>query len=238
VVEEFDYENRRVWVSKVEADYYTEAETETEVRVMHLDEAQEFSGYVAHRGEVHVSTLAKAFKKVRFYTRENVGIGEIHLPPEEFETEACMLVIGAELAAAVGLDKGSQAGALRGTAELIQGLVPLFVRVDPGDVRVMGELKNAHFHAPTITIYDQVPDGVGLSERIFRVHREVLQAALAVLTRCACTLGCPSCIGPSIDQGQLGKGKVDALLRGMLSEVGAVVSGSTPPVQGDLPGSR
>jgi DEAD/DEAH box helicase domain-containing protein len=238
VVEEFDYENRRVWVSKVEADYYTEAETETEVRVMHLDEAQEFSRYVAHRGEVHVSTLAKAFKKVRFYTRENVGIGEIHLPPEEFETEACMLVIGAELAAAVGLDKGSQAGALRGTAELIQGLVPLFVRVDPGDVRVMGELKNAHFHAPTITIYDQVPDGVGLSERIFRVHREVLQAALAVLTRCACTLGCPSCIGPSIDQGQLGKGKVDALLRGMLSEVGAVVSGSTPPVQGDLSGSR
>jgi DEAD/DEAH box helicase domain-containing protein len=222
IVEEFDYKNRRVWVRKVDADYYTEAETETEVRVMHLDAKQEFAGYVAHRGEVHVSTLAKAFKKIRFYTRENVGIGEIHLPPEEFETEACILVIGKELAAAAGLapslDRGSQAGALRGVAELIQGLVPLFVRVDPGDVRVMGELKNAHFNAPAITIYDQIPDGVGLSERIFTVHREVLAAALGVLTRCACQLGCPSCIGPSIDQGRLGKGKVEVLLRGMVGK--------------------
>jgi len=218
VVEEFDYDNRRAWVRRVDADYYTEAETETEVRVMHLDERQDFGGYVAHRGEVHVSTLAKAFKKVRFYTRENVGIGEIHLPPEEFETEACMLVVGTELAAAAGLDQGSRAGALRGVAELICGLVPLFVRVDPGDVRVMGELKSAHFEAPTITIYDQVPDGVGLSERIFTVHREVLQAALGVLGRCACPLGCPSCIGPSIDHGQLGKDKVEVLLRGMLGE--------------------
>ncbi|MEZ5965203.1 MAG: DEAD/DEAH box helicase [Planctomycetota bacterium] len=220
VVEEFDFENRRAWVRKVEADYYTDAETETEVRVMHLDEAQTFPGYIAHRGEVHVSTLAKAFKKIRFYTRENVGIGEIHLPPEEFETEACMLVVGEELAAAVGLDKGSEAGALRGIAELIQGLVPLFVRVDPGDVRVMGERKNAHFEAPTITIYDQIPDGVGLSERIFSVHRAVLEAALGVLARCVCRMGCPSCIGPSVDQGRLGKGKVEQLLRGMLADVG------------------
>src|SRR5690606_20506215 len=97
VVEEFDYHNRRAWVRKVEADYYTEAETETEVRVLHLDEERVFPTYVAYRGEVHVSTLAKAFKKIRFYTRENVGIGEIHLPPEEFETEACMLVIGPDL---------------------------------------------------------------------------------------------------------------------------------------------
>lgn len=216
VVEEFDYENRRVWVRKVDSDYYTEAETDTEVRVMHLDEERAFPGYLAHRGEVHVSTLAKAFKKVRFYTRENVGIGEINLPPEEFETEACMLVIADALAAEVGLDRGSEAGALRGVAELIQGLVPLFVRVDPGDVRVMGELKNAHFERPAITIYDQIPDGVGLSERIFQVHREVLGAALGVLRRCACGHGCPSCIGPSIDQGRLGKGKVEVLLRGML----------------------
>ncbi len=235
VVEEFDYPNRRAWVKKVDADYYTDAETETEVRVMHLDAQQTFGGYTAHRGEVHVSTLAKAFKKIRFYTRENVGIGEIHLPPEEFETEACMLVIGKDLAAKVGLDKGSEAGALRGVAELIQGLVPLFVRVDPGDVRVMGELKNAHFDAPTITIYDQIPDGVGLSERIFTVHREVLQAALGVLTRCACRLGCPSCIGPSIDQGVLGKGKV-AVLLGQMCQLRSTADSSVADRKNAVPG--
>ncbi|HLU39220.1 MAG TPA: Zn-binding domain-containing protein, partial [Planctomycetota bacterium] len=221
LVERFDYADRRAFVRRVDADYYTQADTETEVRILQLDECQQHAAYTAHRGEVHVATVATAFKKIKFYTRENVGIGEIHLPPEEFETEACMLVIGPDLAARVGLDKGSEAGALRGVAELIQGLVPLFVRVDPGDVRVMGELKNGHFGAPAIIIYDQVPDGVGLSERIFTVHREVLEASLAVLRRCACRLGCPSCIGPSIDQGRLGKGKVEDLLQGMLHGVAA-----------------
>src|SRR5262249_32037162 len=92
LVERFDYAELRAVLRRVDADYYTEADTETEVRVLRVDETAEFAGYHGHRGEVHVSTLAKAFKKIKFYTRENVGIGAINLPPEEFETEACALV--------------------------------------------------------------------------------------------------------------------------------------------------
>ena len=63
------------------------------------------------------------------------GIGEINLPPEEFETEACVLALDLEFAKEAGLDSGTDAGGLRGVGELIQGLVPLFVRVDPADVK-------------------------------------------------------------------------------------------------------
>ena len=216
VVESLDWKNRRATVRKVDPDYYTEAETETDVKVMHVDESKPHPGYVAHRGEVHVSTLAKGYKKVRFYTRENVGAGEIHLPPEEFETEACMLVIDRALADRVGLHTGADAGGLRGVAELVQGLVPLFVRVDPGDVKVIATLEHPHFEAPALVIYDNLPDGVGLSERIFREHRNVLQAAHGVVMRCPCRMGCPACIGPSPDQGLRGKPLAKALLSGML----------------------
>jgi DEAD/DEAH box helicase domain-containing protein len=100
--------------------------------------------------------------------------------------------------------------------ELIQGLVPLFVRVDPGDVRVLAEVKNAHFGCAAITIYDQVPDGVGLSERIFRSLQEVLRAALGLIERCPCRTGCPSCIGPAADRGLAGKPAAAVLLAGLV----------------------
>ena len=139
------------------------------------------------------------------------GPPHLSLPPEELETEACLLVVDPELALEAGLHTSADAGGLRGVADLVQGLVPLFVRVDPGDVAVTAEVRHPHFERPTLTIYDKVPGGVGLSERIFRVHREILAAAQGQVSRCPCRRGCPSCVGPGRDQG--GRGKPLALMQ-------------------------
>jgi DEAD/DEAH box helicase domain-containing protein len=221
LVERFDYAARRAFVRPVDADYYTEADTETEVKILHLDEAVTHPAYVAHRGEVHVSTLATAFKKIKFYSRENVGIGAISLPPEEFETEACALVLRPAMVAELGLQQGGEASCLQGVGELLQGLVPLFVRVDPGDVRVLAEALQPHFQAPALLLYDRVPNGVGLAERIFRVHRDILAAALQLVQQCACRSGCPSCVGPQASLGVRSKGVAMAILRAMLAPVAA-----------------
>jgi DEAD/DEAH box helicase domain-containing protein len=218
LVERFDHADRRAFVRQVDADFYTEADTETEVKILHLDAKEDHGSYTAHRGEVHVSTLAKAFKKIKYYTRENVGIGEINLPPEEFETEACALVLGHELVQRLGLQKGGEGSCLQGVGELLQGLVPLFLRVDPGDVRVLAEALQPHFEAPALILYDRVPNGVGLAERIFDVHREILRAALALVQKCACRSGCPSCIGPSSSLGARSKGVAVSILQGLLGE--------------------
>jgi DEAD/DEAH box helicase domain-containing protein len=218
LVERFDYDDRRAFVRCIDADYYTEADTETEVKILHLDECEDHGGYVAHRGEVHVSTVAKAFKKIKFYSRENVGNGPIELPPEEFETEAAALVLQPGLVESLGLKRGSEASCLKGIGELLQGLVPLFVRVDPGDLRVLAEAMQPHFKAPTLILYDRVPNGVGLAERVYRVHREILQAGLQLVQKCACRFGCPSCVGPSASLGARTKGAAIEILRGMLDE--------------------
>lgn len=222
LVERLEFAARRAFVRRVDADYYTEADTETEVKVLHQDDSRDHGGYVAHRIEVHVSTLAKAFKKIRFYTRENVGTGDINLPPEEFETEACALVLRPELVQALGLQGGAEAGCLQGVGELLQGLVPLFLRVDPGDVRVLSELQHPHFEAPTLILYDRVPNGVGLSERIFEQHRQLLAAALGVVQRCACRGGCPSCVGPGQSLGTRGKLVAQSILQALLGRAAVV----------------
>ncbi len=118
----------------------------------------------------------------------------------------------------VGLRRGGEASCLQGVGELLQGLVPLFVRVDPGDVRVLAEALQPHFAAPTLILYDRIPNGVGLAERIFRVHREILAAALALVQKCACRSGCPSCVGPQASLGTRSKGTAVTILQAMLGD--------------------
>ena len=94
----------------------------------------------------------------------------------------------------------------------------MFVRVDPGDVRVLAEALQPHFEAPTLILYDRVPDGVGLAERLFAVHREILTAAAELIERCPCRSGCPSCVGPQAGLGVRSKAVALQILRGMLDE--------------------
>ncbi len=201
LVEKFDYHGRRAIVKKVNFDYYTEAETETDVRILCLDEKASFPSYSVHAGDVHVSTLATMFKKIKFYTHENVGAGKINLPPEEMDTEAFILVVSREAAARAGALEGGGAGIIKGLARLFRNLSPIHVKCDPADLHVVSEAENKFFQAPSITVYDKVPGGVGLSGILFREHRFVLEAAHRVIGNCKCISGCPSCIGPGAGPG-------------------------------------
>src|SRR5690606_3050250 len=50
---------------------------------------------------------------------------------------------------------------------------------------------------PTLFLFDAIPGGVGLAQRIFERAPELLGRARHLLERCPCELGCPACVGPS-----------------------------------------
>jgi DEAD/DEAH box helicase domain-containing protein len=210
-VERFDYENRRAYVRRVESDYFTEAETDTEVRVLRLEErrarrrADGSEDWSVWRGEVHVTTLATLYKKIRFYTRESVGAEDIHLPAEEMETEACSLTISTASAAELGLEAGSRSAAWAGLGRLLRRVAPLYLRCQPSDLGLSTEVRSKHFGRPAIHLYDRVPGSVGLGGALFRDVQAVLAAAQEVVERCACQHGCPACVGPVEEVGALGK---------------------------------
>ena len=217
-VERFDYANRRAYTRRLASDYFTEAETDTEVRVLRLEEKAERvradgrSEVQIWRGEVHVTTVATMYKKIRFYTRENVGAGDIHLPPEEMETEAFVLTLAPEAALELQLAAGNRAAAWGGVGRLLRRTAPLFVRCAAGDLGLSCEVRSGHFARPALYLYDRIPGGVGLPVALFRAQREIVRAARAVLERCACEHGCPACIGPLAEVGPLGKETALAVL--------------------------
>jgi DEAD/DEAH box helicase domain-containing protein len=88
-------------------------------------------------------------------------------------------------------------GALSGLAYLLQNLAPLHLMCDPGDLGSAVQIRAPETGLPTITLYDHMPGGTGLSVRLYELHDELLQAALDVVRGCPCADGCPGCVGPT-----------------------------------------
>jgi DEAD/DEAH box helicase domain-containing protein len=159
-----------------------------------------------------VTTVATLYKKIRFYTRENVGSGDIALPPEELDTEAFILTMSEAAAEDLGLAGGDRGTSWRALGELMRRVAPLFIRCQPSDLGLSTQVKSPHFGEPTIFLYDRVQGGVGLGELLFGAHRAMFTAALDVVTRCSCEIGCPACVGPVAEVGPRGKETVIRLL--------------------------
>ncbi|MBW7462312.1 DUF1998 domain-containing protein, partial [Paenibacillus sepulcri] len=81
----------------------------------------------------------------------------------------------------------------------------LYLMCDPLDIRVVPQVKAVHTKRPTIYFYDRYPGGIGLSERLYEVHDELLQHAKSLIRSCTCISGCPACVGPIEEVGLLGK---------------------------------
>jgi len=75
-------------------------------------------------------------------------------------------------------------------------IAPLYLMCDPRDIGVIAEARSTFTELPTITIYDRVPAGIGLSDELFELHDQLLRAAYDVVARCPCETGCPGCVGP------------------------------------------
>ncbi len=194
-VETLDWEGKRAYARRANIDYYTDAETETDIQVLTEDMREESALAVEGRGDVHITTLATVFKRIRFYTNENLESGKIELPPEEMDTTAFWIALSPPLVAGARLLDTTRAGALPGLARLFRGLAPLFLKSSPSDLRGTGEILNDHFERPAIVLYDAVAGGIGLAEKLLE-HRWLLyEAGLKRLSECPCRLGCPACIG-------------------------------------------
>ncbi|MHC4410605.1 MAG: ATP-dependent helicase, partial [Planctomycetota bacterium] len=116
LITRMEYDDRRVYAKHINPDYFTEAEVDVDVRVIAEDDRQPSRAHVLYRGEVGVKTIATVFKKIKFYTRENVGAGEITLPPEEMDTTAAWMLLDPDAASDLGLFDPRNAAAWSGIA--------------------------------------------------------------------------------------------------------------------------
>jgi len=95
---------------------------------------------------------------------------------------------------------------LAGVAYVLGQLAPLFLMCDPGDLGVHTDAAGSvRGGKPSIVLYDEVPAGIGFSQKLFEMHADLVARATEVVRQCVCQDGCPSCVGPGGENGMGGK---------------------------------
>ncbi|MDI6770630.1 MAG: DUF1998 domain-containing protein [Anaerolineales bacterium] len=103
---------------------------------------------------------------------------------------------------------------LAGLAYVLSQLAPLFLMCDSRDLGVHADPQAAFADGqPALVIYDNVPAGIGFSQKLFEMHTDLLARALELVQECECEDGCPSCVGPGGENGVGGKQETMAILK-------------------------
>jgi DEAD/DEAH box helicase domain-containing protein len=204
-VEKLDFDGRKAFVREVDADYFTDAVVYTQVSELARFEEEG----LAAQGEVRVKRQVVGFKKIKFYTLENVGAGTLSLPEQEMHTTAFWLHFAAGFFDDFeGFSRADLQDALHGLGNVLKTVGALLLLSDPRDLAAAvlddSAEKKTEFE-PDVLLYDNYPGGIGQSDPLFRRRNELLKAALDLASACACEAGCPSCVGPHTEIGRRGK---------------------------------
>jgi len=218
-VEKLDWDGRKAFVTRTQVDYYTDAIDYTRLKVLERFDGLRAGQGNAYHGEVHVVRRVAGYKKIRYYTHENIGYGPVSLPDQELHTTALWWQLPQEaldeafasrqdaldgfLGAATALHTVASVRVMAESRDLMKsvgsGDASAFVERDRhgrGQWRAAEAGVDAERFTPTVYLYDNYPGGVGLSDPLFRVQAELVREAAALLDACSCRAGCPACIGP------------------------------------------
>lgn len=236
-VEHLDFKEHKAYVRQVEVDYYTDAIRYTRVGVLELaattrgcQESQRdlrsvspASHWHSH-GDVLVRSQVVGFKKIKFFTNENVGAGKLELPENEMHTTAYWITLERPLLESLPYSISERQSGMLGLLRALESVATLLLMCDrrdlgtaigerspkAGEESVADAFSSRHLdHAaslsvrevfePNLYLYDAYPGGIGFSEPLFRAHGVLLEQTRELIAACGCEQGCPSCVGPAGD---------------------------------------
>lgn len=233
-VERLDWEGRKAYVTRTHVDYYTDSIDYTKLKVLERFDGGPAGRGDAHHGEVHVVRRVSGYKKIRYYTHENIGYGPVNLPDQELHTTALWWQLPqATLGKAFASRQDALDGFL-GAAYALHVVATVAVMADARDLqKAVGNGDGAWFaiadqtgrgqlrgvegdegavtleqaFVPTVYLYDNFPGGVGLSEPLWLRQGELVRRAGELVQRCDCKAGCPACVGPVLASHEEGDGQ-------------------------------
>jgi len=232
-VEQLDIVGRKAYVRHIDCDYYTDAITYSRVTVLDTFNASgEAPGGLPAHGDVHVVSRVVGFKKIKFYTNENVGSGELDLPERQMHTTAYWLTLPRELMTALPWSADERRDGVVGVSYAMRQIAQLLLMCDAHDIGVsIGPATEgdqapqpaavaagtwassaADTDEPRVFVYDNYPGGIGFSEPLFQMHHDLVARTRELIASCPCESGCPSCVGPLGDVGPKAKEVALAIL--------------------------
>jgi DEAD/DEAH box helicase domain-containing protein len=214
-----DFEKRKAYVKRVDLEYYTDAIRYTQVRVLETAEtsrpAREGAGATRNHGDVLVRSQVVGFKKIKFFTNENVGSGNLELPENEMHTTAFWITLERSLIESLTFSVRDRQAGMHGLLCALSSMATLLLMCDRRDLgTAIGERppspglglewsespeiegEEREYFEPNLYVYDAYPGGIGFSEPLYDIANVMLARTRELIESCPCEKGCPSCVGP------------------------------------------
>jgi DEAD/DEAH box helicase domain-containing protein len=223
-VEHLDFKERKAYVKQVDVDYYTDAIRYTQVRVLEIADTAQTCGSNScnSHGDVLVRSQVVGFKKIKFFTNENIGAGQLELPENEMHTTSYWITLERALLESLPSSISERQSGMFGLLHALESVATLLLMCDGRDLgTAIGErppvpgaeteeltpmrMEEAigasakEFFEPNLYLFDAYPGGIGFSEPLFRAHQLLVEKTRELIRACACEAGCPSCVGPAGD---------------------------------------
>ena len=222
-VESLDWDGRKAYVRPTRADYYTDAVVYTRLKILECFAAQSVDRVKTAHGEVHLVRRFSGYKKIRYYSHENIGYGDINLPDHEMHTTAVWWEIRPGVLESAIPSRQMALDGFLGAAYAMHHVAALQTMSETSDLgRAVGDGDGRWFATqgadgrgqmhdvsgdelapdyqgafrPAVFLYDKYPGGIGLSEPLYRRQAAIISGALSLVAGCGCRYGCPSCVGP------------------------------------------
>jgi DEAD/DEAH box helicase domain-containing protein len=149
-VEHLDFKERKAYVKQVDVDYYTDAIRYTQVRVLEVaatarsnvapllsftssTSSASFPSSHSH-GDVLVRSQVVGFKKIKFFTNENIGAGNLELPENEMHTTAYWITLERSLLESLPYSVSERQSGMFGLLHALESVTTLLLMCDRRDL--------------------------------------------------------------------------------------------------------
>jgi len=134
-VEHLDFKERKAYVKRVDVDYYTDAVRYTQVRVLEIAASSpgpEASSFL--HGDVLVRSQVVGFKKIKFFTNENIGDGKLELPENEMHTTSYWITLHRPLLESLSFSVSERQSGMFGLLHALESVATLLLMCDRRDL--------------------------------------------------------------------------------------------------------
>ena len=139
-VERLDFEQRKAYVKRVNVEYYTDAIRYTQVRVLEIADSERIADRAEPRraprahGDVLVRSQVVGFKKIKFFTNENIGAGKLELPENEMHTTAFWITLEHALLTELPFALSDRQSGMFGLLHALESMATLLLMCDRRDL--------------------------------------------------------------------------------------------------------
>ncbi len=133
-VEHLDFKERKAYVKQVDVDYYTDAVRYTQVRMLEETQTSAASANSHSHGDVLVRSQVVGFKKIKFFTNENIGDGKLELPENEMHTTSYWITLERPLLESLPYSVSERQSGMFGLLHALASVATLLLMCDGRDL--------------------------------------------------------------------------------------------------------